>query len=252
MIEALMRIIGSSEDANLISISTNSPSRDRRLGWLEPAGLFSLSAMYSGRADKFYKKWLRDVREAQASSGAFSNVAPKIIDESDAGPGSGSAPLMVTYNLYRMYGDITSVEENYESNQKWLRYVRSSNPDFLFTRNVGNNYGDFANVNAATPKEVIATAYFAYDALLMSLMAKALGKKSDEQFYAQLHKDVSNAFIKAYVNNTDGRIKGDSQTAYVVALAFKILPEELISKAVHNLVDNIKNHEYHLTTGYVG
>lgn len=208
--------------------------------------------MYNGPADSFYTKWLHDVRQAQAQSGAYSDIAPNVLDEGNAGPGSGSAPIIITYNLYRMYGDKDVVRDNYQSNFKWLRYVRSSNPDFLFIRNTGRNLGDFAEINAVTPKEVVATAYFAYDALLMSYMAKLLDKRSDANYFTGLYKNISNAFVHAYVNRTNGRIKGDTQTAYVVALAFKILPDELIPKAVDHLIENLIAHDFHLTTGYVG
>lgn len=244
-------MIESSLAANFLSVPTNSLSRDTRLGWVEPAGLTALSNMYVSGEVRTYKKWLRDITETQASSGAFANVAPSIIDYSTASPGSGTAPIIITYNLYRMSGDVGVVEANYEPNKRWLKYVTSSNPDFLYTKNVGHNEGDIASIEE-TPKEVVSTAYFAYGALLMSYMAKVLDKQADVDYYAQLHKNISNAFIKAYVNETTGKIKGDTQTGYVIALAFKILPEELVAKTVKNLVDNIEEHDNHLTTGYVG
>lgn len=252
LITYLTNMLFNSVNSNFIYVPTNNPSSDARLGWLEPAGLFSETALYSFYGTSFYKKWLSDIRNDQAASGAFSNTSPRLSDAGDASPGSGFAPILITYNLYRFYREIDIVQENYDSNKKWIDYVVTSNPDFLFTNNVGKNEGDFANVNAETSKEVIATAYFAYGAYLMSFLAKALNKRDDEIYFVDLHRNVSKAFVEAYVNSSDGKIIGDTQTGYVVGLAFRIFPDELIPKAVQNLVDNVKAHDYHLTTGYVG
>lgn len=251
-IAALATNIEDAITANFISVPTNSPSSSERVAWLEPAGLFSLTALYNFDGRSFYKKWLRDVRASQASNGAYSNVAPNVNKLGDASPGSGFAPILIAYNLYRFYGDIEVLEENYLSNQNWLKYVISSNPDFLFTRNINKDYGDYANVNAETPKEVISTAYFAYGTLLMSYISKVLNKTADAEEYDALHQNISKAFVKTYVNATDGKINEDTQTGYVMALVSKVLPEDLIPKAVKNLVENIKVHNDHLTTGYVG
>lgn len=251
MVVKLCRMIESSLAANFLSVPTNSLSRDTRLGWLEPAGVSSLSNIYVSGESRTYRKWLRDIREAQESSGAFSNVAPKIVDENIASPGSGTASIIITYNIYKMTGHIGVIDENYESNKRWIKYVSNSSPDFLFTKNVNNNKGDVASIEE-TPKEIISTAYFACGALLMSYMAKVLNNQADVDYYTQLHQNISNAFTKAYINEATGKIKGNTQTGYVVALAFKILPEQLVSKAVKHLVDNIEEHDNHLTTGYLG
>lgn len=245
-------MIPNSVTNNILSVQTNNPSGDARVGWLEPAGLYSETAMYAFEASAIYRKWLSDVRDCQTSSGAFSNTSPTINEAGDASPGSGFAPILITYNLLKYNGDIDIAEENYEANKKWIDYVVGLNPNFLFTNNVKQNDGDFANVNAETPKEIISTAYLAYGAYLMSYMARALNRSVDSEYFNDLHKNVSNAFVKAYVNATDGKIIGDTQTGYVVGLAFKIFPNDLITKAIQNLVNNIKDHDYHLTTGYVG
>lgn len=251
LVSSISRTIVNSQEVNLVTVPSNSPSKDCRLGWLYTAGLFSLTSMYYGFVEDFYIAWLRNVRDGQASSGAFPNVAPRAVDYSDADPVGGSAPIIITYNLFRMYGSLQTVRENYESLERWMKYVGEANPDFLFTNKTGNNYGDFGNVNAETPKEVVGTAFYAHSADLMSKLANALGKKNDVDYYTQLYKNISSAFIKTYVAK-DGKIKGDTQTAYILPLAFKILPDDLVKKAVDHLVSDIKAKDHHLSTGYAG
>jgi alpha-L-rhamnosidase len=96
------------------------------------------------------------------------------------------------------------------------------------------------------------TGYYGYDALLMSKIAKVLNRTEDHKKYSELYTNISNAFVTAFVNTTDGKIKGDTQTVYVLAIAFEMLPQNLIPLAANHLVDNIKAHDWHLTTGFIG
>jgi alpha-L-rhamnosidase len=107
------------------------------------------------------------------------------------------------------------------------------------------------SIQADTPKDVLATAYFARSTKLVAESAEALGKKEEAQKYQQLFEGIRKAFNDAYVA-PDGRIKGDTQTVYVLALAFDLLPQEKRDQAVKYLVDNIRDHNWRLSTGFVG
>lgn len=242
-----------SQIANFISIPTDCPQRDERLGWMADAQVFAHTAIYNGDVAGFFNKWLRDVRLSQSAEGGYSDVSPRLMDANqDGAPAWGDAGVIVTYHMYRMYGDLQIIEDNYDNMCKWLEYIRSANQDLIWVNKVHADYGEWLSVNESTPKTVVSTAYFAYDALLLSFMAKAVGKKEDVQKYGKLHSDISNAFIKKFVNSTNGKIEGDTQSSYLFALSFKLLPLELLPMAVQNLVDNIKRRNYHLTTGFLG
>jgi alpha-L-rhamnosidase len=83
-------------------------------------------------------------------------------------------------------------------------------------------------------------------------MATAINKTRDSEKYLSIHAKISDAFVKAFVNETDAKILGDTQTVYLLALAFEMLPKSLRALAANHLVDNIKAHNWHLTTGFVG
>jgi len=151
-----------------------------------------------------------------------------------------------------MYGDLQIIEDNYKAMAKYIEYIESVNTDFIWRNRVNRNRGDWLQINATTPPDVLATAFFAYDALLMSKMAKAVNRSEDSSKYLTLHSKISEAFNKAYVNLTTGVITGDTQTVYLLALTFDLLPKSIRSLAANNLVENIKKHDYHLTTGFVG
>ncbi len=183
---------------------------------------------------------------------SFSDVSPRLDNQKDGSPAWGDAGVIVPYNVWRMYGDLQIIEDNYEAMAKWINYIESENPDFVWRKRVNRNRGDWLEIEAQTPKDVLSTAYFAYDALLLSKMANAINKTSDAQKFLALHAKISDAFMKAFVNSENAKITGDTQTVYLLALTFDMLPKPLRALAANHLVDNIKAHNWHLTTGFVG
>jgi alpha-L-rhamnosidase len=112
-------------------------------------------------------------------------------------------------------------------------------------------YGDWVSIGSDTPKDVIATAYFAYSTRLLSEMAAAIGENEDAKKYQELFEQIKQAFNKAYVSD-DGRIKGETQTCYCMGLYFDLLPNEKRQRATGYLVEDVRKHDWHLTTGFVG
>lgn len=237
---------------NFISVPTDCPQRDERLGWMADTQVFAMTAIYNADVAGFYTKWLKDVKLSQSTSGGFSDISPRLVDPNDGSPAWGDAGVLVPYHMYRMYGDLQIIEDNFEGMKNWVEYIHSANPSLIWINRVNANFGDWLSVDADTPKEVLSTAYFAYDALVLSRMASAIGRIEDSDYYFQLYKNISQTFVSTFVDKNDGKIKGDTQTDYLISLAFELLPEELIPKAVENLVENIEDHDYHLTTGFVG
>ena len=120
------------------------------------------------------------------------------------------------------------------------------------------HFGDwlaFATTNsdypgATTEKDLIATAYYSYSSGLLAKIAAIIGNNDDAKKYAQLSGDIKKAFQKEFVTPA-GRLVSHTQTAYSLALAFDLLPEDLIPKAAKYLADDVKKMG-HLTTGFVG
>lgn len=252
MVTTLMKNIRNSQVANFISVPTDCPQRSERLGWMGDAQVFTHTALYNGDVASFYTKWLRDIREAQLPEGGFSFISPRIIISASGCPAWGDAGVIVAWHVYRMYGDLQIVRDHFEAMEKWIEYILSENPTLIWVNRTNGDLGDWLNVNEETPKAVISTAYFAYDTLLLSYMSRAIGKISNADKYSKLHSEIAKAFVKEFVNSTDGKIRGDTQTGYSLALAFRLLPDELIPKAVDNLIANIQRHNWHLTTGFLG
>jgi alpha-L-rhamnosidase len=130
----------------------------------------------------------------------------------------------------------------------WIEYCRTNSQGLL---RPAKGYGDWLSIKADTPKDVLATAYFAYSTSLMARVAEVVGKADDAAKYKKLFEEIRTAFTKAYVGD-DVKIKGDTQTVYVLALAFDLLPEEQRARAVEHLVADIEKRDWHISTGFVG
>lgn len=132
--------------------------------------------------------------------------------------------------------------------KKWIAYLKENNKDLL---RPAQGYGDWVAIGEETPKDVIATAYFAYSTRLLSQMADAIGKNEDAKGFETLFEQIRDAFNKAYVSD-DGKIKGDTQTCYCLGLYFDLLPNDKRQAAADHLVEAIKRRDWHLSTGFVG
>ena len=251
MVNKLQHNIVWGQRGNFLSVPTDCPQRDERLGWMGDAQIFARTATYNRDVAAFYEKWMDDVDDAQSPQGGFSDVSPRLVDGSDGAPAWGDAGIIVPWTVYQAYGDTGIVSAHWRAMTRWLGYITSVNPDGLWVKRRNNDFGDWLSIAADTPKDVLGTAYYAYDASLMARMARALGRTSEAARYDALFGHIKSAFDTAYVS-PDGRVKGDTQTAYVLALRFNLLPAALRPLAAQHLVADIAAKNNHLSTGFVG
>jgi alpha-L-rhamnosidase len=261
MVNKLFSNIYWGQRGNFLSVPTDCPQRDERLGWTGDAQIFARTASYNMDVSRFFTKYVQDMVDCQQPSGAFTDVAP------DAGwirhkmwntrlnwyapdnAGWGDAGVIIPWTLYLMYGDTRILETHYDAMARWVAYLKASSdglirPDYA-------NYGDWLSIDADTPKDVLATAYFAYSARLMGRIAEVLGRRDDQARHEELHRQIAAAFRAAFVDE-DGRIKGDTQTVYVLALQFGLLTEDLRARAVEHLAADIERRGWRLSTGFLG
>jgi alpha-L-rhamnosidase len=235
---------------NYLSIPTDCPQRDERLGWMGDAQVFVRTATGNADVAAFFTKWLVDVDDAQTLDGAYTDVSPRA--GSSAGtPAWADAGVICPWTIYQAYGDARLLERHYPNMVRWVEWCRSHSENLLRVKDRGADYGDWLSQGANTPKELIGTGYFAYSTSLVAKAAKALGKAEDAAKYEQLFKKIKAAFNAKYVK-PDGRIEGDTQCVYLMALKFGLLDGETKTKAVQHLVADIAGRNNHLSTGFVG
>ena len=236
---------------NYISVPTDCPQRDERLGWMGDAEVFIRTATYNADVASFFTKWLMDVDDAQSPAGAFSNVSPNTSRDVGGVPAWADAGVICPWTIYEMYGDRRILEQHLPAMIKWVNYVQSHSDGLIRDKDRGEDFGDWLSINADTPKDLIGTAFFAYSTHLLAKSCRALDRIQDADKYDQLFADIKTAFNQRYVS-PDGRIKGNTQCAYAMALKFELLPDNLRPKAAQYLEEDIQAKGNHLSTGFVG
>ena len=237
---------------NFLSIPTDCPQRDERFGWLGDAQIFARTACYNRDVAAFFAKWLDDVADAQHPSGAFADIAPRLHTEHAAAPAWGDAGVIIPWTLYQMYADREILQRHFAAMTAWMDFLERGNPGYLRTHELGNGYNDWLSPGEDhTPRELLATAYWAYDAALMAEITDALGRSSQAAGYRALRSKIGAAFADAFVL-PEGRVASGTQTAYVLGLHMQLIPEDLRHAAAGHLVDAIEAAGWRLTTGFVG
>jgi alpha-L-rhamnosidase len=235
---------------NYLSVPTDCPQRDERLGWMGDAQVFIRTATYNADVAAFFTKWLVDVDDGQTSAGAFSDVSPNTMGWNGV-PGWGDAGVICPWTIYQVYGDRRVLENHLPAMIKWVEYLRLHSRDLIREKDRGHDYGDWLSIGADTPKDLIGTAYFAYSTHIVAQACHVLGRSEESAKYDRLFQDIKAAFDKRYLA-ADGRIAGNTQCAYAMALKFDLLPDGLRSKAAQYLADDIRARKGHLSTGFLG
>ncbi|MEW1720441.1 family 78 glycoside hydrolase catalytic domain [Streptomyces sp. NPDC093109] len=241
--------------SNFVSVPTDCPQRDERLGWLADAQVFLPTAARNADVAAFFTKWLRDIDDARTPEGGFSNVAPRLPGVADEGaPGWGDAGVIIPWHLYRTYGDPRFLSRALPAMRAWVDLIHRHNPDLVWRHKVGPHFADWLAPGTPTPREVVATACFAHSAHLTARAAEALGERETAREYHRLAAGVRAVFTERFVR-TDGAdltVEGDTQTGYLLALAFGLLPADRTDAAVRRLAELIESAGPALRTGFLG
>lgn len=247
------------QKGNFVDVPTDCPQRDERLGWTGDAQAFANTAAYNMDVAGFFTKWLKDVQADQQPNGLIPHVIPNVLGPKDgASAGWADVATIIPWDMYVAYGDKRLLEVQYESMKKWVGFISTTAKNNLW--NTGFHFGDWLFYRpdddndgraAVTDKYLIAQAFYAHSTQLLINAAQVLGKQEDVEKYTTLLKEIKKAFIREYMTET-GRLVSSTQTAYVLALQFDMLPEALRASSAERLVSNIKSYGNHLTTGFLG
>ena len=257
---------------NFVSIPTDCPQRDERLGWMADAQVFWRTASYNMDLATFSRKFAGDMRGTQAGTPYYGIYAPGTATKSSSsGAGWSDAGVIIPWTSWLQSGDTSVIEQNWAAMEKYLDAIDAANPDGLWKKESGIPFGDWLSPEGRTEQALVATAYWAYDVTIMREMALATGRAEDAEKYARLFEKIRTAFDKQFVRD-DGFVagvdkgaslfgertktassgKGDTQTGYVLALHMNLLPEALRTAAAQKLADKIEANHGLLSTGFLG
>lgn len=233
---------------NYLSIPTDCPQRDERLGWSGDTQIFVGAGSYQMDVRGFMRKWLQDARDSQVGYEGFCDVIPRVFGDShSANSAWGDAGLVVPYRLWLMYHDVSLIAEHYEAMEYYMDHLQSRN-GMEGPRPV---YGDWLNYDV-TDKAYISLSWYAYDAELMTLFSKVLKKDDRAAYYTDLRNRIIALWRERYVNEAGDDLTISTQTSYLLALRFKLVDGALYDKLVSRLEKKIIENNYTLSTGFVG
>ncbi|MDE3152334.1 MAG: hypothetical protein KGL93_08805 [Gemmatimonadota bacterium] len=262
MLNKLQQNIVWGQRGNFLSVPTDCPQRDERLGWTGDAQVFARTAAFNMNVSGFFANWLVDMSLDQHADGSEPWVIPNPMggDSTDkAGTaGWGDAAVIVPWTMYLAYGDRALLARQYSGMRAWVEFERrQAGPSGVWRP--GPQFGDWLAYHstdagypgATTGTDFIATAYLAHSADLVSRAAGVLGLSAEEARYAALFRAERAAFQREFVTAA-GRVGENTQTAYALALQFDLLPDSLVASAGERLVADLRLHGMHLTTGFLG
>lgn len=236
------------ERSNMLSIPTDCPQRDERLGWTGDIGIFAGTATFNLATQSFLDKFADDLVDAQRADGAYTDVVPAVLDTAGRA-GWGDAGVIVPYTMWQRYGDVQEIDEHFAAMARWVDYLRSTAGADLIRDQF--TYGDWLNVNDNTAQDLISTAFFGWSARLVARMAAATGRTSEAASYGQLADQVAAAFTTRFAA-ADGTVGANTQTGYVLALAFGLLPTDRRQAAADKLSTKVAATGGHLSVGFLG
>jgi len=247
---------------NFISIPTDCPQRDERLGWTGDIQVFAPTANYLYDASAFLSSWLKDVRADQKK---FNGIVPTVVPFVHM-HGNKPVPhaiwadviILLPWDLYTSFGDVKVLEDNFSSMISWLEDGLPRGPNRLWDK-LAPNYADWLDPRAPpqypahgiTDTHLVANAYLTHVTGVVSRVASILGHDDLATKYSAEHDRFISLFREEYITST-GRLTSDSQTAYTLALRFGLFEDRLIPRAVERLSYLIRWNYFKISTGFAG
>ncbi len=243
------------QKGNMMSVPTDCPQRDERLGWMGDAQIFAPTASYNMNMTRFFEKWMRDITDSQDKSGYVYDVNPAIVVDGPAKAGWGDAVTVIPWVVYQFYGDTRILKDNYPGMKAWVDYMKrkSKSNIYRWSQKPGDweGYGDWVSV-VKSPTAPISDAYYYYSTKILSDIAGVLKNNADKNYYGALADSIAIAFQNKFFESSKMNYPGETQTANLIPLAFGLVPDSLRPAIAGNIDKNVIEKGFHPTTGFLG
>ena len=245
-----------SQRDNFLSVPTDCPQRDERLGWTGDIQVFARAATYHADTRAFLRKWLGDLRQSQREDGAYPDIAPFPNFWGFGTGGWGDAGVIVPWTVYLMTGDQAVLEECYASMTHYMDWLSLQGDGQYKYNGAGTSTGDWLSYEN-TDSRYVCVCHYANVAQLMNKIAGALSESPTDTYfadslkYAELYDNIKAEWQTRYLDG-NGQPAVSTQTSYLMALKFGLLPETSVERAREILREKIENNGYKLSTGFIG
>lgn len=258
--------------SNFLSIPTDCAQRNERLGWSGDISVFSRTATYLADVSQFLGRHLLAMRDVQREDGRFPDIAP--LGGGFGGILWGSAGITVAWETYQQYNDVDLLREHYNAMKSYIAYLsKQIAPETnILGQQYKQNWGSLADwlgpENSRNEKTLLWEAYFIYDLEIMNKIATVLGEKDDAEKFSKLYTKRKDFFNETYINpegktiSADGAKIIDTQTSYILPLAFDIIDEKHKEKVSRHFITTVTRENkadngvmcpgYSLMSGFIG
>jgi alpha-L-rhamnosidase len=260
--------------SNYLSVPTDCPQRNERLGWTADTQVFAETGTFFANTLDFFHKWMRDMRDSQSSQGGFPGVAPFAQYGNEMMRlGWADAGIIVPWTVWKQFGDTQIVDDNWEAMDRFMTHIYETKYDHMTLRGENHNY-QWADWLSYEPLEscsglafshegplpdaisywnYLSACYWAIDAAMMRDMAAATGR--DAERYQHM-ADEAKAYIKEHFIHEDGTFKTDilntMQTPALFALKTQLVEGKAKEEMIARLRNNFEQHGNCLQTGFLG
>ena len=267
--------------SNYLSVTTDCPQRNERLGWTADTQVFTETGTFFANTGRFFHKWTQDMRDTQSPTGAFPGVAP--LAQYGAGDGNGNGDMMrlgwadagiiVPWTVWKQFDDKSIVEENWEAMNRFMNHIYETKYEHTVMTAENGNYqwadwlsyeplescgGGAFDAKGPKPEAIVywnylSASYWAIDAGMMRDMAKATGR--DAALYDKMHSEAI-AYLKEKFLKADGSFQLDilntMQTPALFALKNNLVDGQAKQNMLKRLRNNFREHKNCLQTGFLG
>ncbi|GAA2036676.1 family 78 glycoside hydrolase catalytic domain [Agromyces tropicus] len=258
------------QKGNFLSVPTDCPQRDERLGWTGDLAAYAASACFQFDTADFLDDWLADllVETAHSPDRGVPLVIPDVLKYADfpadfsmppwaAAAIWGDAAIWVPQALWIAYGDADRLAAQYPAMKLHLESVeRYISPTGLW--DLGHQLGDWLDPDAPPDQpgaakadpHVVATACLYRSATFAAEAATIIGETEDAARWAELAERTRTAFNAHYVDG--GIVTSDCATVYALAIVFGVLDDDDRAFAGARLAEIVRDADYRVTTGFAG
>ena len=263
--------------SNYLSVPTDCPQRNERLGWMADTQVFTETGSFFANTARFFHKWTRDIRDSQDPvTGGYPGVAPYgQYGNEKMRLGWADAGVIVPWTVWKQFGDRTIVEENWASMEKFMAHVNETQYDHSALRSENGNYNwadwlsyealescsgrAFKDAETRRQAEVywsyLGACYWALDAGMMRDMARDTGRSADAEKYGEMYETACDYLAETFLDGEGGfrlPVLNTMQTPTLFGLKLGLFTEEAGEKAVERLRKNFADHGNCLQTGFLG
>ena len=260
--------------SNYLSVPTDCPQRNERLGWTADTQVFTETGTFFANTDKFFHKWMRDMRDTQSDLGGFPGVAPLAQYGNEMMRlGWADAGVIVPWTIWKQFADTDIINESWESMNRFINHIVETKYDHATLAAENGNYqwadwlsyeplescsGRAFGPNGPKPETIIywnylSKNYWLIDAQMMADMAEATGR--DAAPYRAMAEEAKQ-LLKTTFLNEDGTFKNDTlntmQTPALFALKNQLVEGAAKENMIARLRQNFADHENCLQTGFLG